>query len=199
MTFKLWADENMTQEIGVLHGDGRMQHVRLNQNMPYLDFLFYFGSPDANIMLQTTQNGGVDLITIAPRPMLSPRQESHVYQAHDVVVVGGFLYRAQNGGSTKYGEAVFPTQQGAVVQDGFVNWVCLGRPHDVSAVQLSLSRDELDMAESGGALVLGTQIRGGAAVPIHLRISNLVGDIYNLPFVPQMALFLNDCEIIQAA
>lgn len=195
MTFKLWADENMTQEIGILHNDKRMQHVKLNQNTPYVDFVFYFGSPDPKIMLQTVQNAGVDLITLQARSVLPQRQSSMVYQAKDVVELDGWLYQAQNGGSSTWGVPVFTTKQGAQVQDGVVSWLCLGRAHSVGAVSLSLSSDGLPET----VLSLGTQIRGGAAVPIYVKIHNSVSDVYDLPFVPQMALFLNDCEIIQAA
>lgn len=192
MAFGLWADEKMTAKAG-----GQAGHFQvafdLSAQVPYRDFVFYLGSPEAGRTLQTAQNGGTDNVTVSVADALADRADAAVYQVGDVVEPSGgngWIYSCVTAGTSAGSAPVWIAAQGANVTDGTVVWRCIGRRYQPSNVKLALSA--ADLATGGSTLALGTEIRGGAAVAVHVRITRIT-DKYALLGTPQLALVLNDC------
>ena len=89
----------------------------------------------------------------------------------------------------------FLTTVGATIADGTAVWTCLGKRHAPSEIKLALSKAGLDSATAGGALSLGAELKGGAAVAIYVRITSAVNDLYNAGQTPQLAISINECAI----
>lgn len=202
MSFKLWKDETMKTELGttsLLEGARHLPVLFQQGKGQVRDFVFYFGSNDANVKLQTVKNGGVDPIQLIPKSALPVWEKNTQYSVDDLCDVGnGYVYQATQGGVSAPESHSWLKKAGAVMNDGTAIWLCLGKREPVSAVQLSLSKEGLDRAKGGAALSLGTSIPSKTALAVHMRITSVVDDIYSVLNLPILALHLNDCEEVNS-
>lgn len=198
MTFALYADEKMTVRAGDAVADGRRLGVSfdLAAAVAYRDFVFYFGSPDASLKLQTSQNTGVDNIVISPVDALPDRTGNTPYKTGDAVEPangGGLIYQCTTAGSSGGTAPSWVKVVGGNTADGTVVWRCMGARYKPEDIKLALSASGLDSAVGGADLSLGPTLNGGAAVAVYVRIMRSVNAKYRLPETAQIGLDLNDC------
>lgn len=194
MSFQLWRDEQMSEAFGLGQNEQPFHTIHFHQKSDFFDFVAYFGSPDTDLTLQTKEQGGIANITLTAQNVLPRWEANKTHEKGAIVGENGFLWRATAAGvSGKYrpdwGEA-----KDARTLDGGVIWQCVGAAHSPNAVKLALSAAGLSSASN--SIALGTQLRGGAAVAIHVRVLSQVKDVYGLPDLGQVGLILNDCEAV---
>lgn len=196
MSFQLWRDEQMSEVFGFEHDGQPFQTVRFHQKSEHFDFVAYFGSPETGLMLQTAENGGLANIVLSAQSVLPSWAPQTTYAQNAIVGENGFLWQADNLGVSGNRAPNWGDTQGAKTQDGGVVWRCLGAVHSPNSVKLALSEAGLESATN--SLSFGTQLRGGAAVAVYVRVLSRVRDVYALPVLGQIGLILNDCEAVNA-
>lgn len=185
MAFALYTDENMTQKVG------NILSVLFDANGQNKDYTFYFGNPTAGTKL-VAQDGGNVRIAVTDALTDWVAQTAYALDAVCEPVGGnGWLYQCITAGTSGASAPRWLTVAGSSTTDGTVVWRCVGNRHQTSAIKLALSAG--DLANGTSSVDLGAEVRAGAAVAIHVRINNAVAQLYTLPFVPQLALSLNEC------
>lgn len=193
--FKLWQNEAMTTEYGSQGANSRFQTLNFDAAGGSIDLVMYFGSPNPAHTLRTAKNSGIDNITLSVTDALADRAASTAYAVGAIVEPAGgngYLYQCSKAGTTATAPN-FLTTVGATIADGTAVWTCLGKRHTISEVKLALSQAGLDSA--GSTLSLGAELKGGAAVAIHARITSAVRDLYNAGQTPQLAISINECAV----
>ena len=195
--FKLWQNEAMTTEYGSQGNGSRFQTLNFDAAGGSIDLVMYFGSPNKAYTLRTAKNSGVDNITLSVTDALADRADNTAYAVGAIVEPAGgngYLYQCTTAGTTAT-PPHFLTTVGATIADGTAVWTCLGKRHAPSEIKLALSKAGLDSATAGGALSLGAELKGGAAIAIYVRITSAVNDLYNAGQTPQLAISINECAI----
>ena len=195
--FKLWQNETMTTEYGRQGANSRFQTLNFDAAGGSIDLVMYFGSPNKAYTLRTAKNSGIDNITLTVADALPDRADNTAYAVGAIVEPAGgngYLYQCTTAGTTAAAPR-FLTTVGATIADGTAVWTCLGKRHAPSEIKLALSKAGLDSATAGGALSLGAELKGGAAVVIYVRITSAVNDLYNAGQTPQLAISINECAI----
>lgn len=195
--FKLWQNEAMTTEYGRQGTNSRFQALNFDAAGGSIDLVMYFGSPNKAYTLRTAKNSGIDNITLTVADALPDRADNTAYVQGAIVEPAGgngYLYQCTTAGTTAT-PPHFLTTVGATIADGTAVWTCLGKRHAPSEIKLALSKAGLDSATAGGALSLGAELKGGAAVAIYVRITSAVNDLYNAGQTPQLAISINECAI----
>ena len=195
--FKLWQNEAMTTEYGSQGANTRFQTLNFDAAGGSIDLVMYFGSPNPAYTLRTAKNSGIDNITLSVTDALADRADNTAYAVGAIVEPAGgngYLYQCTTAGTTAT-PPHFLTTVGATIADGTAVWTCLGKRHAPSEIKLALSQAGLDSATAGGALSLGAELKGGAAVAIYVRITSAVNDLYNAGQTPQLAISINECAI----
>ena len=195
--FKLWQNEAMTTEYGSQGNGSRFQTLNFDAAGGSIDLVMYFGSPNKAYTLRTAKNSGIDNITLSVTDALADRADNTAYAVGAIVEPAGgngYLYQCSKAGTTATPPR-FLTTVGATIADGTAVWTCLGKRHAPSEIKLALSQAGLDSASAGGALSLGAELKGGAAVAIYVRITSAVNDLYNAGQTPQLAININECAI----
>ncbi|RKW27110.1 MAG: hypothetical protein D8B42_09245 [Kingella sp. (in: b-proteobacteria)] len=195
--FKLWQNETMTTEYGRQGANSRFQTLNFDAAGGSIDLVMYFGSPNPAHTLRTAKNSGIDNITLSVTDALADRANNTAYTVGAIVEPAGgngYLYQCTTAGTTATPPR-FLTTVGATIADGTAVWTCLGKRHAPSEIKLALSKAGLDSATAGGALSLGAELKGGAAVAIYVRITSAVNDLYNAGQTPQLAISINECAI----
>nr|DAF57104.1 MAG TPA: hypothetical protein [Siphoviridae sp. ctEeW6] len=195
--FKLWQNEAMTTEYGSQGANSRFQTLNFDAAGGSIDLVMYFGSPNPAHTLRTAKNSGIDNITLSVTDALADRADNTAYALGTIVEPAGgngYLYQCTTAGTTAT-PPHFLTTVGATIADGTAVWTCLGKRHAPSEIKLALSKAGLDSATAGGALSLGAELKGGAAVAIYVRITSAVNDLYNAGQTPQLAISINECAI----
>lgn len=196
--FKLWQNETMTTEYGSQGANSRFQTLNFDAAGGSIDLVMYFGSPNPAHTLRTAKNSGIDNITLTVADALPDRADNTAYAQGAIVEPAGgngYLYQCSKAGSSAASAPRFVTTIGATIADGTAVWTCLGKRHNPSEIKLALSQAGLDSASAGGALSLGAELKGGAAVAIYVRITSAVNDLYNAGQTPQLAISINECAI----
>lgn len=197
MSFKIWADESMTTEFAQSAGSLRHLGVVFQDNAPR-DFVFYLGSKDANVKLQTVNNAGSAPITIAPIDTLPDHALSTAYALGDVCEPAsgnGMIYQCTQAGTSGTRSPTWIASVGASVTDGNVIWRCMGKRQTVASVKLALSNADLTNTQGGASLAIAPEIVGGVAVAIHMRITP-ADALYDLLDKAQLRLQLNECQVV---
>lgn len=195
--FKLWQNETMTTEYGSQGANSRFQTLNFDAAGGSIDLVMYFGSPNTAYTLRTAKNSGIDNITLTPADALVDRADNTAYALGTIVEPAGgngYIYQCTTAGTTATPPR-FLTTVGATIADGTAVWTCLGKRHAPSEIKLALSQAGLDSASAGGALSLGAELKGGAAIAIYVRITSAVSDLYNAGQTPQLAININECAI----
>nr|DAK13213.1 MAG TPA: hypothetical protein [Caudoviricetes sp.] len=195
--FKLWQNEAMTTEYGSQGNGSRFQTLNFDAAGGSIDLVMYFGSPNKAYTLRTAKNSGIDNITLSVTDALADRADNTAYAVGAIVEPAGgngYLYQCTTAGTTAT-PPHFLTTVGATIADGTAVWTCLGKRHAPSEIKLALSKAGLDSATAGGALSLGAELKGGAAIAIYVRITSAVNDLYNAGQTPQLAISINECAI----
>lgn len=195
--FKLWQNEAMTTEYGSQGNGSRFQTLNFDAAGGSIDLVMYFGSPNKAYTLRTAKNSGIDNITLSVTDALADRANNTAYAVGAIVEPAGgngYLYQCTTAGTTAT-PPHFLTTVGATIADGTAVWTCLGKRHAPSEIKLALSKAGLDSATAGGALSLGAELKGGAAIAIYVRITSAVNDLYNAGQTPQLAISINECAI----
>lgn len=195
--FKLWQNEAMTTEYGSQGNGSRFQTLNFDAAGGSIDLVMYFGSPNRAYTLRTAKNSGIDNITLSVTDALADRADNTAYAVGAIVEPAGgngYLYQCTTAGTTAT-PPHFLTTVGATIADGTAVWTCLGKRHAPSEIKLALSKAGLDSATAGGALSLGAELKGGAAIAIYVRITSAVNDLYNAGQTPQLAISINECAI----
>ena len=195
--FKLWQNETMTTEYGSQGNGSRFQTLNFDAAGGSIDLVMYFGSPNKAYTLRTAKNSGIDNIMLTVADALVDRADNTAYAVGAIVEPAGgngYLYQCTTAGTTAAAPR-FLTTVGATIADGTAVWTCLGKRHAPSEIKLALSKAGLDSATAGGALSLGAELKGGAAVAIYVRITSAVNDLYNAGQTPQLAISINECAI----
>lgn len=195
--FKLWQNEAMTTEYGSQGNGSCFQTLNFDAAGGSIDLVMYFGSPNKAYTLRTAKNSGIDNITLSVTDALADRADNTAYAVGAIVEPAGgngYLYQCSKAGTTATPPR-FLTTVGATIADGTAVWTCLGKRHAPSEIKLALSQAGLDSASAGGALSLGAELKGGAAVAIYVRITSAVNDLYNAGQTPQLAININECAI----
>ncbi|WP_455016733.1 hypothetical protein, partial [Kingella oralis] len=191
--FKLWQNEAMTTEYGSQGNGSRFQTLNFDAAGGSIDLVMYFGSPNKAYTLRTAKNSGIDNITLSVTDALADRADNTAYAVGAIVEPAGgngYLYQCTTAGTTAT-PPHFLTTVGATIADGTAVWTCLGKRHAPSEIKLALSKAGLDSATAGGALSLGAELKGGAAIAIYVRITSAVNDLYNAGQTPQLAISIN--------
>lgn len=200
MSFGFWADELMTQPLGARWtNQARLLGLTFGSADKSRDVVVYFGSTDKTVKLQTKQDAGVAAITLTPSNALAVRANNTTYQVGDYVVASlddAFLYRCTTGGISGTVTPNWVATVGSNTADGAVVWRCVARRERAIDVKLALSAAALDSAVGGAALALGTELRGGVAVAVHLRVSSVLKNDYQALALPQVSLQINGCESV---
>lgn len=194
--FKLWQNEDMTTEYGSQGANSRFQTLNFDAAGGSIDLVMYFGSPNPAYTLRTAKNSGIDNITLTVADALPDRADNTAYAVGAIVELAGgngYLYQCSKAGNSAASAPRFLTTVGATIADGTVVWTCLGKRHNPSEIKLALSKAGLDSA--GNTLSLGAELRGGAAIAIHVRITSAVRDLYDAGQTPQLAININECVI----
>lgn len=194
--FQIWRDEQMNEVFGFEQDGQQFQTIRFHQKSEHFDFVMYFGSPDAGLMLQTAENAGVSNITLTAQSVLPRWTGETTYAKGAIVSENGLLWQALNVGVSGSRAPNWGDVAGARTQEGGVIWQSLGAAHSPNAVKLALSESALP--DASNSLSFGTQLRGGAAVAVYVRVLSQVKDVYGLPTLGQIGLVLNDCEAVSA-
>lgn len=195
--FKLWQNETMTTEYGSQGANSRFQTLNFDAAGGSIDLVMYFGSPNKAHTLRTAKNSGIDNITLSVTDALADRADNTAYPVGAIVEPAGgngYLYQCTTAGTTATPPR-FLTTVGATIADGTAVWTCLGKRHAPGEIKLALSKAGLDSATAGGALSLGAELKGGAAIAIYVRITSAVNDLYNAGQTPQLAISINECAI----
>lgn len=189
--FALYENEDMTRRAGAANGEKWIQAVTINLTAPQAqDFVFYFGSPDPALTLKPASGD----LTITPRTSLPDWIPYFEYSTGQVVQRNGLIFKCLSGGLSGGG---LDGQVGERVSDNDITWHVIGAAYQPESVALALSREALDGAIGGAPLTLGSQIYGGAAVAIYVRVSGGVNDLYSAPNIGQIGLFLNDANTVR--
>lgn len=195
LSFKLWADEAMTTEAGTVLNGQKKQDIDFNAVGEVKNLLFYFGSKTAGRKLQTVAAPGVADIAITPTDILPNRQNNTAYALNmllEPATDNGFVYRVIAAGTSASAEPAYPQGVGSEVLDGSVRLQNIGRKHEVGSIRLALSAAGLNTATAGAALPLGKTLNSGAALALHVRVTNAVADFYNATGYPMLALEINE-------
>jgi len=154
-----------------------------------VDFEVFVGDLDANHVLHAESDPGVDDIVITPTHAIP------VWSGGQVVIAGterrgpagnGYLYEAQNGGTTGGSAPAFPEVLGATVDDNGITWKCTKRCVEPTNMKLAPTQGDLATAVAGAALSLGTQVVGGlaGAVSFWVRIEGVPDGVEGLNLSP---------------
>lgn len=199
MAFNIWADEQMQTLYGVQNGNNRLKPIVFTEKGAQQDIKFFLGSPEQTEKLVTVQNSGVDKVTLQIKNAMPPRMAKNNYAVGDVVEpeeTNGFLYRCITAGVSGENKPVWIDQVNSNTADGEVVWRCIGEKEQINSVRLALSESDLDNAQGGAPLAIATEIVGGSAIAIYVRIQSDLKHIYSLLDKPQLSLTLNESQVV---
>lgn len=195
ISFKLWADEAMTTEAGSAYAGGRKVDVDFTAHGQSRDFVFYFGSKEVGRKLQAAAGPGSNDIVVSVVDILLNREAQKDYALNALLepeTDNGYVYKVVTAGTTADTAPSYPLAVGSEVMDGTARLVNIGAKHQVAAVKLALSAAGLDSATGGGSLALGHTLNSGAALAVHMRVTNAVADIYDATATPFLRLAINE-------
>ena len=188
-SFGFYSDEQMTvpfngSELSFVIGENQERQG-----------VFYIGSPNDTVKLQTELNAGVDNIQISPQFNLSRIQRETEYALLNCndYLLNDFVYRLKTAGTTAATAPTFPQSIGSTVSDGSAVWQCVSEAQKVSDIRLALSEAGLDTALAGAAVQLGNTIVGGTAIAVYYRFTNSIQNVFNSFNCPQLCVAINDC------
>ena len=199
LSFKLYTDAALTNlavnPLQITHQSDFSDNPR--------DYVYYFGSPLADRILQANSNPGVDQISLTPASLLpvweAEKPRSLGYSAYPAVG-NNRRYVITTPGTTGATEPTWPTAIGSTVADGGAIWTCVAEAHSPTEIKIATSLAGLDTATAGAALSIGTQIDGGSAnaVELHVRITNAVSTVSNNSAQPELGLNIDVLETVGA-
>lgn len=192
-TFNLFTDEELTTPYA---GISTLVHYTDLSDNPQIITL-YLGSLMTGRLLQAASNPGVDDIELTPTDILPEWDNATAYVIGDKIqpVSGNtFVYVCTDAGISGGSEPSWPTVgYGSTVVDGGVIWALYAKHHEITEIKLATSELDLDSAEAGTALSLGTEIEGGVenAVAIYIQVDNAVNVTSNNADNEEISLFFN--------
>lgn len=176
LSFKFYTDDGLVTPYS---GTTNVSHNTDLSDNPQ-DFVLYFGSNEADRVLEAASNPGVDDIEITPTDILPEWAAATAYVLGDHVeptVDNTYTYDCTTAGTSHASvEPTWPTTIGVTVADGTVVWTCVAKNHPTTEIKLATTSGGLAAATGGAALSLGTSIDSGVAnaVEVHFRITNTV-------------------------
>lgn len=188
MTWNFYANENMTTLFGSTNGADRLHNVVFNSQNQSIDTVIYFGNPEAGKVLEAKNAG--ESLTLTTTASVAAWQAQTSYIADQIVAANGYLFKVNTAGKSGTSAPRWLNTANSNTADGTVVWRCVGKVHDTGAVKLALSKDGL--ASGSPTLTLGTSIPSGAAVAVHLRLTNRVADLYDLAALVQLEISINE-------
>jgi len=187
--FQFFSDEEMTQPLAVLSFS-----KDLDQTAAASRGVAYFGAQLNFIKLETTENAGVDSVTLTPSLTAAEPERSAAVAAGDEFIVSGYVFRTITAGTTAAAEPVYPAVLGDVVDDGTATLQCVAVAPAVGDLKLSLSAAGLDTAQGGASLSLGATVRGGAPIAVYYEFSNSLTAPFE-PASPLLCIAINECTV----
>ena len=188
-TFSVWANQEMTIPL-----TGIEQTTIINENN-VLRGVFYFGSPQSGVKLQTEINAGVDNVSLFPKIRLSGIERNTEYQLLNCndYIVSGWVYRLIQAGTTASNQPQYTQSIGSTITDGSARFQCVSKCHPITEIKLALSELLLNSAIAGTGVQLGNTINGGSAIAIHYEITDTFTQVFSTFTCPQLCIAINDC------
>jgi hypothetical protein len=184
MPFILYTDAQMTMEA--------VSPYQLNFNgAGKNDFQLFFGSPHPNETLKPKSDQQIMLV---PASRLKKWEPNRVYSFGNIVepvVSNGYMYQCLDNAQTGNNEPAWGRERGSKCSSGSTIFINLGEKFQPANVQLSLTQAGLETAGAGGALELGTQLQGGRAIPIFIRVTNPSNSVRSDRSDPCISIMLN--------
>lgn len=184
--FALYADEEMTQAD---------TPIKLTFNLlgnKSQDIVRYFGSPYASDSLKPTDENEIILTPVSTLKPFRPNSRYGRRQICEPTTPDGFMYECTVAGAVAE-EPDWPHATGELAFTGNATFKCLGERFSTAAIQLSLTAAGLDTAEAGAPLTLGTELKGGAAIAVFIRVTLMDKTIRSDFNDPTLCLALNEC------
>ncbi|WP_370387378.1 hypothetical protein [Snodgrassella alvi] len=165
MAFTLYTDAKMTTEAS--------SPYQLDFNgVGVSDFKLFFGSP---YVYETLKPKSDQQIMLIPASRLKKWQAGGTYGFGNIVeptVANGCMYQCLGSGQAGSNEPAWSTDYGSECTSGGLVFVNLGAKFQPTDIRLALKQSDLGSAVSGEALAIGTELKGGTAIPVYIRVTN---------------------------
>ncbi|NUE66980.1 hypothetical protein [Snodgrassella sp. ESL0253] len=170
MAFMLYADKKMQKPADirlVFNGTG------------ILDTVLYFGSNQSDEVLRSQTDAQ---IILRPVDLIKKWEPNKFYYWNNIIEPSrpnGYIYRCTTQGRTGSEEPRWWIDNGGSGASGSARFTVLGEAYRHTDIKLSLTQAGLDSAVGGAGVELGTQLQGGNAIPIYMRVTNKSYDLRN--------------------
>ncbi|WP_100114361.1 hypothetical protein [Snodgrassella alvi] len=184
MPFMLYTDAQMTMEANSPY---QLDFNGAGKN----EFKLFFGSPYSNEVLKPKSDPQIMLV---PASRLKKWEPNRVYSFGNIIepiVSNGCMYQCLDNAQTGSSEPAWRAERGSKCSSGSTTFINLGAKFQPADVQLALTYAGLDTANAGAALELGTQLQGGKAIPVYIRVTNTSNSVRSDRSDPCISIRLN--------